>query len=77
MATQEIWKADTRPPARYTNVAIVLHWAIAAMILFNLATGLFNEALPRGIIAVHISSGITILALSIVRIARPAVAAHD
>ncbi|MEH3046842.1 cytochrome b [Sphingomonas adhaesiva] len=53
---------------RYSNVAIVLHWAIAALILYNLATGLFGEWLPRGAFAFHISSGITILVLTVVRI---------
>jgi cytochrome b561 len=69
MATNTIWAAETRPLSRYTNVAILLHWAIAAMILFNLATGLFSDSMPRGIMAIHISSGITILVLSLVRIA--------
>lgn len=54
---------------RYSNVAIVLHWAIAALILYNLATGLFGEWLPKGAFAFHISSGITILVLTVVRIA--------
>lgn len=68
MATQQIWSADTRPTARYTTVAIILHWAIAAMIIFNLASGLLHAFLPGGVIAVHISSGVTILALTVVRI---------
>ncbi len=58
---------------RYTNVAIWLHWAIAALILFNLATGLSFDLIPRAargaLIPFHISSGITVLALTIVRIA--------
>ncbi len=53
---------------RYTNVAILLHWSIAVLILYNLATGLFGEWLPRGSFAFHISSGITILVLTVVRI---------
>ncbi|MEH3099627.1 cytochrome b [Sphingomonas adhaesiva] len=53
---------------RYSNVAIVLHWAIAALILYNLATGLFGEWLPDGAFAFHISSGITILVLTVVRV---------
>ena len=28
---------------RYTRVAIALHWAIAALILFNLSVGFFME----------------------------------
>lgn len=57
---------------RYTNVAILLHWLIAAFLLFNLATGLtfelMSQGLFRAIIPVHISSGITVLALTLVRI---------
>lgn len=53
---------------RYSNVAIVLHWAIAALIVYNLATGLFGDWLPRGAFAFHISAGITILVLTVVRI---------
>lgn len=54
---------------RYTNVAIALHWAIAALILYNLASGLLRPVMPRGFFALHVSSGITILALTLVRIA--------
>jgi len=53
---------------RYSDVAIVLHWAIAALILYNLASGLLRPVLPRGFFALHVSSGITILALTLVRI---------
>ena len=58
---------------RYTNVAIALHWAIAALILFNLVTGLtfqyMSEGTEQALVPFHISSGITVLALTIVRIA--------
>ena len=60
---------DGRARLRYTNVAIALHWAIAALILYNLSSGLLLAVLPRGFFALHISSGITILALTLVRIA--------
>jgi len=53
---------------RYTSVAIALHWAIAAFILYNLVSGLLHDALPRGFFVFHVSSGITILALTLVRI---------
>lgn len=53
---------------RYSNVAIWLHWAIAALILYNLVSGLFRPVLPRGFFMWHVSSGITILALTLVRI---------
>jgi cytochrome b561 len=53
-----------RPNQRYSNVAIALHWVIAALILFNLYTGFFGG--PA--FAFHVSSGITILVLSVVRV---------
>ena len=53
---------------RYTRVAIALHWAIAALIAYNLLSGLGRGFLPRGFFQFHISSGLTILALTIVRI---------
>lgn len=68
MATRAQWHPDVYRRTRYTRVAIWLHWIIAALILFNLATGFFHESLLRGTIPFHISSGITILALSLFRI---------
>lgn len=53
---------------RYTRVAITLHWLIAAAIFYNLASGLLNDALPRWFFVFHISSGMTILVLSVVRV---------
>jgi cytochrome b561 len=57
---------------RFTRVAMALHWAVAALILFNLAVGFFMEGWPqplRGqVVGLHISSGITVLGLSIVRV---------
>ncbi len=63
--------------ARYTAVAIVLHWAIALAILFNIGLGWWmHEAIEdrdtaaRAIIAyqAHKSIGLTVLALSLVRL---------
>jgi cytochrome b561 len=58
---------------RYTRVAVVLHWAIAAFIIFNLLSGLFTDALPPllriVVLTLHVSSGLTVLALTVVRIA--------
>ena len=58
--------------ARYTHVAILLHWAIAALIIFNIATGLLfddmSEGVEHALVPIHISSGITILALTVIRI---------
>jgi cytochrome b561 len=57
---------------RYTTVAIALHWSIAALILLNLGTGFVMEGLPKPwkavVVPFHISSGITILALTVLRI---------
>jgi len=60
----------TRTPetARYTRVAMWLHWLIAFFIFYNLASGLLRSELPRGFFVFHISSGITILALTLVRV---------
>lgn len=60
------------PRDRYTRVAIVLHWAIAAFIVFNLFTGFFMEGWkpPFRFVAVmlHASSGLTVLTLTVVRV---------
>jgi cytochrome b561 len=60
------------PRDRYTRVAIALHWAIAAFIVFNLCTGFFMEGWPPPIIFIalmlHASSGLTVLALTVARV---------
>ncbi|MGA8706062.1 MAG: cytochrome b/b6 domain-containing protein [Steroidobacteraceae bacterium] len=57
---------------RYSAVAIALHWAIAAFIIFNLSLGFFMEGFPKPlkdiVVPLHISSGMTVLALTLVRI---------
>jgi cytochrome b561 len=57
---------------RYTRVAIALHWMIAAFIIFNLCTGFFMEGWPLPIrfvaLMLHASSGMTVLALTVVRV---------
>jgi cytochrome b561 len=57
---------------RYTRVAIALHWAIAAFIIFNLCTGFFMEGWPLPIrfmaLMLHVSSGLTVLALTVARV---------
>jgi cytochrome b561 len=59
--------------ARYTRVAVALHWLIAALIIANLAIGLFHESFDRpvrgALMAFHKSTGITILLLSLARLA--------
>jgi cytochrome b561 len=56
---------------RYSRGAIAFHWAIAALVLFNLWLGLFHDSLPREwkVMPVHKSVGITILVLSLGRLA--------
>ncbi|MFM7404713.1 MAG: cytochrome b [Erythrobacter sp.] len=56
---------------RYNRVARALHWAIAVLVLGNIAGGLLHDALEDTInlIPIHKASGMTVLALSLVRIA--------
>ena len=61
-------------PSRYTGVAIVLHWLIAAAILFQIILGWRMGDEPKGpatyaIFQLHKSIGITILLLSLARLA--------
>jgi cytochrome b561 len=60
------------PRDRYTRVAIVLHWAIAAFIVFNLCIGFFMEDWPPPIrmmaVMLHSSSGLTVLGLTVARV---------
>lgn len=57
---------------RYSWGAIWLHWSIAALVLVNLTLGLFHESLLDGmtwVIPIHKAIGITVLALTLARIA--------
>src|SRR3990167_6088252 len=61
-------------PSRYSLVAIVLHWVIAVAIVFQLVLGWRGHALRTtlegfGLIQLHKSVGVTILALSLARLA--------
>lgn len=61
-------------PERYNSVAISLHWLIALLILGLLASGfimgeLENSALKYRLYQLHKSVGITVLALSLLRLA--------
>lgn len=63
-----------KPPTRYSLAAIILHWALAALLLFQLSLGWRLESLPQGVqqfngYQLHKSVGITILALSLIRLA--------
>lgn len=59
---------------RYTAIAITLHWAIAVLILGNVAGGLFMHNLPNSspikfdLYQLHKSFGLSILLLSVVRL---------
>ncbi|WP_336974049.1 cytochrome b [Sphingobium aromaticiconvertens] len=55
---------------RYTRVAQSLHWAIAILILCNLWLGFAHDSLPRAwpVMPVHKSIGLTVLALTLMRI---------
>lgn len=57
---------------RYTRVAMLLHWLVAALILINIAliwsVGLVPEDRIRPIIDAHKATGITVLGLVLLRI---------
>jgi cytochrome b561 len=56
---------------RYSSVAIGLHWTIAAFVIVNLVLGLLHDSLLDGlawVLPLHKSIGITVLALTLVRI---------
>jgi cytochrome b561 len=60
-------------PARYSRPAIALHWIVAALILFNLAYGLYTVSLPLSpqklkLFSYHKWIGITILGLAAARL---------
>jgi cytochrome b561 len=56
---------------RYNSVARALHWAIALLVIGNIAGGLLHDALEDviNLMPLHKASGMTVLALSLVRIA--------
>ncbi len=56
---------------RYTHGAIAFHWLIAVAIVFNLVMGIWHDSMPRAwsVMPVHKAVGITVLALSIARLA--------
>lgn len=62
--------ATTADWVRYNSLARALHWIIAAMIIFNLLTGIFGEAFEKVWMSIpaHKSTGILILFLSLVRL---------
>ncbi|MBC7602484.1 MAG: cytochrome b [Ramlibacter sp.] len=57
---------------QYSRGAIWFHWIIAALVLVNLAIGLLHESLldgVKGAMPLHLSIGITVLVLTLGRIA--------
>lgn len=58
--------------ARYSRVAIWLHWIIAALIALNLLLGFFHEDFEKpvraAIMSVHKATGFAILALTLARL---------
>ncbi len=69
-------KALIEDGVRYTHVAMLLHWAIALLIIANIVLGLSAALLPtsilsdmgaRVVIDTHKSIGITVLGLAILR----------
>ena len=56
---------------RYNGGAIAFHWTIAVLVIANLALGLLHESVPRDwqVMPVHKSIGITVLFLSLARLA--------
>ena len=59
---------------RYGHVAMSLHWLIAAFVIVNIGFGLYMGELPRGdptkfqLFALHKSIGLSVLALSVLRV---------
>ena len=73
MATDAIaLGAGTTASPRYTKVAIWLHWLIGLAVIANICLAMLTEGLPRpthmAAMGVHKALGVTILALTIVRI---------
>lgn len=63
-----------RPLSRYSTVAITLHWLIAVLILSNIVLAWIFQNTPQGLawfklIQLHKSVGITVLLLSVLRLA--------
>jgi cytochrome b561 len=61
----------TMRDARYSRVAIAFHWTIALLVIVNLVIGIGHDAIPalRAFMPAHKSIGITVLVLTIGRIA--------
>ncbi len=53
---------------RYTRVAILLHWTIAALVIINIVIGLFHHSMSQAAIPLHKSIGMLVLLLSLLRL---------
>lgn len=58
--------------SRYSKVAIALHWAIAILVIANIAFAMLTEDLPEAthkfFMGLHLTFGIIILFLAVIRI---------
>ena len=67
--------AMTNSRTRYGTVAMSLHWLIAALVIANICLGLYFSGLNRddpnlfALVQTHKSIGLTVLTLSVVRLA--------
>lgn len=79
MATTATWPGPAAR-TRYSRVAIVLHWAIAILIIANFVGGLWFESLLASdvpadkqlgfrLVQLHKAAGLSVLALTVLRIA--------
>jgi cytochrome b561 len=61
-----------QPYARYTRVAMALHWIVAVLIIGNVVLGLVADDLPgdwiRSAVDTHKSIGLTVLGLAVLRL---------
>lgn len=55
---------------RYSHVAILFHWTIAALVIFNIVVGIFHESLLEGlpVMPAHKALGMLVLVLTVGRI---------
>lgn len=73
--TQTMTVDRSSVPNRYNSVAMALHWLIALAVLTNIGLGLYMADLPNSdptkfqIIQFHKSVGLTVLVLSLLRVA--------
>lgn len=64
-------RRETTTTARYSRVAIAFHWTIAVLVIANLVIGIGHEKVPalRALMGAHKAIGLTVLALTLGRIA--------